>query len=335
MELAGKTILITGIGGFIGLRAAELALQQGMKVRGLQRTAAKAEPARVLGAEVMLGDINDPMAARQACQGVDIVLHLAGLIRETGDINEFTNVIVNGTLNMAKTAKDCGVTCFVNVSSALIYGFSYPNHVTEAGPFYKGNNPFCKTKLAADQQVMQLNQPPQFGVINIRPGDVYGPRSLVWVVRPLQFMKKGMFVLINDGRGVINHIYVDNLIDGIFLAIERQAYGEAFNLTDGCETSWKEYFLRLAEIGQMPKPAAMPEFAVRTFAKLHISDNSVSAASIDSVTRPYAYSIEKARSQLGYQPRIDLDNGMKRTADWLTQEDIYTPEWVAQAKASK
>ncbi len=333
MELQGKTILITGIGGFIGLRAAELALQRGMTVRGLQRTAAKAEAAKTLGAEVIVGSITDAGVAEQACQGVDVVLHLAGLVRESGDMDEFTHHNVTGALNIAKTARKCGVQCFVNMSSAMVYGFNYPNHVTETGPIYQGNNPFCQTKIAAEQQVMQLNDP-SFGVINLRPADVYGPRSLIWVVRPLQFMKKGLFVLINDGRGVMNHLYIDNLIDAIFLAIQQEAYGETFNLTDGCETSWKEYFTRLAQIGGMPKPNSVPEFAVRALAKLHVADGSVSTASIDSVTRPYAYSIEKACNQLGYRPKIDLDEGMRRTAEWLQQENVLSPEWLARAKAS-
>ncbi len=75
MNIQNKTLLITGISGFIGLRSAELALAQGIKVRGLQRSADKAEKAQNLGAEVIVGSVTDPTIAYKACQGVDIVLH--------------------------------------------------------------------------------------------------------------------------------------------------------------------------------------------------------------------------------------------------------------------
>ncbi|QYO67364.1 NAD-dependent epimerase/dehydratase family protein [Leptolyngbya sp. 7M] len=334
MELQGKTILITGIGGFIGLRAAEMAVQRGMKVRGIQRTAEKAQAARALGAEVVIGSITDPAVTERACQGVDIVLHTAAIVREEGDVNKFMDTNVGGTLNLAKTAKAAGVRCFVHLSSVMVYGYSYPNHVNESGPLYTGDNPYCKTKVEAEKQLLPLNDS-DFGIITIRPGDVYGPRSLVWVVRPLQLMKKRLFVLMDGGRNIINHIYVDNLIDGIFLAIEKEAYGEAFNLTDGAATTWREYATWLSKISGMPKPISLPGFVVRTLVKLRISDDSISMSSIDVLSRRYAYSIEKAWSVLGYQPSISLEEGMARTAEWLRKEDIYSPEWIARAKASK
>ncbi|WNZ21701.1 NAD(P)-dependent oxidoreductase [Leptolyngbya sp. NK1-12] len=327
MELTGKTILITGINGLIGRRAAELAMQRGMKVRGLDITSVQ------LDAEVVTGSVTDPIAAEKACRDADIVLHTAAIVWEEGDMNEFLHVNVGGTINMAKTAKDAGVRCFVNLSSVMVYGYTYPDHVTEDGPFYQGNNPYCKTKLEAERHVMALNSPPRFGVINIRPSDVYGPRSLVWVVRPLHTMQQRKFFLIDGGRNVMNHLYVDNLIDAIFLAIEQEAYGETFNITDGYETTWREYATRLAQIGRLPHSLpSLPSFLIKSLIKLKLVDGSITPALINTMTRPHAYSIEKARIQLGYQPKISLDEGMQRTAEWLQTENIFTPTWSSKLK---
>jgi nucleoside-diphosphate-sugar epimerase len=130
-------------------------------------------------------------------------------------------------------------------------------------------------------------------------------------------MQQKAFVLVDGGRGIMNHLYIDNLVDGLFLALEQNAYGEAFNLTDGYETSWKEFYLRLAEIGGLPKPISMPAFLVRKAAQLKQKEVDISPAAIDFVTRPHAYSIEKAQQVLNFVPRVGLDEGMARTAAWL------------------
>lgn len=329
MNLKNKTLLITGIGGFIGLRTAELALAQGMKVRGLQRSADKAKKARELGAEVIVGNITDPAAAKEACQGVDIVLHTAAIVREGGAFQHFHEANVGGTINMAKAAKNAGVKTFVHLSSVMVYGFNYPNRVTEEGPLRGENNPYCQTKIESEKELLKLNAPPDFGVIIIRPGDVYGPGSIYWVARPLMFMRQKAFALANDGRGVMNHVYVDNLIEAILLAIEKEAYGEAFNITDGQETSWKEYFTRLAEIGNAPAFFSLPAGVLKLLARLRCLGQTVLRQepdplpeSINFATRPYAYSIAKAQNQLGYEPKIDLEEGMRRTREWLQKTDL-------------
>ena len=330
MNLKDKTLLITGIGGFIGLRAAEIALSQGMKVRGLQRSEEKAKAAQKLGAEVIVGSITDPAAAEKACQGVDLVLHAAAIVnQEGGAMEEFREVNVGGTINMAKAAKDAGVKTFVHLSSVMVYGFNFPNGITEEGPLCGENNPYCQTKIESEEELLKLNAPPDFGTIIIRPGDVYGPGSTYWVVRPLQLMRERVFALANGGRGVMNHVYVDNLIEGIFLAIEKEAYREAFNITDGQETSWKVYFTRLAEIGNAPVPFSLPAGVLKFIAWLRYFGQSVVGGkpdilpqSINWVTRPYAYSIAKARSQLAYEPKIDLEEGMRRTREWLQKTDL-------------
>ncbi len=329
MNLKNQTILITGIGGFIGLRAAELAIEQGMQVRGLQHSAHKAKKAQKLGAEVTIGSITDPAAAKQACQGVDIVLHTAAVAKESGALEHFREVNVGGTVNIATAARDAGAKTFVHLSSVMVYGFNYPDQVTEAGPLCGENNPYCQTKIEAEKELLQLNAPPDFGIIVIRPGDVYGPGSIFWIVRPLLLMRQRLFMLANGGRGIMNHVYVDNLIDAIFLAIEKEAYGEAFNITDGQETSWKEYFTCLAEIAGVPAPFSLPADVLKFLLRLRCLGNTVLGKKTDTLpeainflTRPHAYSISKARNLLSYEPKIDLAEGMQRTQEWLLSTDL-------------
>lgn len=329
MNLCEQTLFISGISGFIGLRTAELAIARGMKVRGLARSAEKAKQAQKLGAEVMIGNVTDPTTAYKACQGVDIVLHIAGIVQESGSLKHFREVNVGGTVNMAKAAKSAGVKIFTHLSSAMVYGFNYPDGITEDGPLRGENNPFCQTKIEAEEALLQLHAPPGFGIIIIRPGDVYEPGSIPWIVRPLLMMQQKLFALINDGRGVINHLYIDNLIDGIFLAIEKEAHGEIFNITDGQQTSWREYFTRLAEMANLPVPYSLPKDEAKLLLrvreqgqKLFRKKPDLLPETVDFLSRPYAYSIAKAQNMLNFQPKIDLEEGMRRTQEWLQITDI-------------
>lgn len=329
MNLNNKTILITGTDEFIGLRAAELAIAQGLKVRGLQTSSIQDKNLQSLGVEIIVGSITDEKIAQKACQGVDIILHTAQLAEEAGEIKHFREVNVNGSLNIAKAAKAAGVKTFVHLSTVLVYGFNYANNIAENGAVSGDNNSYCQTKIEAETEVLKLNSSPDFGVIIIRAGDVYGPGSIPWIVRPVLMMRQKLFAYANDGKGVMNHLYVDNLIDAIFLAIEKQAYGEIFNITDGKETSWKDYFIHLAAMEDLPAPMSLPKEEMKLFLrvrnqgqKLFRKKADILPESVDFMSRPYAYSIAKATSLLSYQPKIDLEEGMKRTHQWLQKTDI-------------
>jgi nucleoside-diphosphate-sugar epimerase len=329
MNIQNKTLLITEIDQFIGLRAAELAIAQGMKVKGLQKNSDR-QKFHKLGAEIIVGNITDPTIAKKACQGVDIVLHTAQVIQESGSLKHFREINVDGTINIAKAAKNAGVKSFVHLSSVMVYGFNYPENISETGPLCGEDNPYCQTKIEAEAELLSLNLPPDLGVIIIRAGDVYGPGSIPWIVRPILMMRQNFFAYANDGQGVINHVYIDNLIDAIFLAIEKETYGEIFNITDGEKTTWKDYFTRLAAIEGLPAPMSLPKDEMKLFLKLRHQGQKlfrkktdVLPESVDFMTRPHVYSIAKAQTLLDYKPKIDLETGMQLTQQWLQRTDIH------------
>jgi nucleoside-diphosphate-sugar epimerase len=317
ISFAGKTMAITGVGGFIGLRMAERAQERGMRVQGLDASPVAADLARRHGVEVVIGDVTDRDAVARASRGADLMFHTAAVVGEDGDMALYRRVNVEGTRTVAEVARAAGVRQFVHLSSVMVYGFTYPRLVTEDGPFRGEGNPYCETKLESDRLALGMHAPGAFEVTVIRPGDVYGPRSHPWVLRPLDLMRKRMFFLIDGGRGTMNHVHVDNLLDGVFAALERRAAGEAFNITDGARTTFAEYFGRLARmIGRKRLPSA-PRWLVRTGfswlgrAGAHIGLTlPASAAAVDFVCRRHPYGIDRARRVLAYEPRITLDQGM-------------------------
>ncbi len=329
MNLQDKTLLITGITGFIGSRAAELAQARGLKVRGLVRSPDRANALKDRGIEVVIGDITDPTVAATACQCVDLVLHTAAMVQIDGDPAAFDRVNRQGALIMAQAAKQQGVKAFVHLSSVMVYGFDYPAYATETAPLRGENNPYCQTKIDSEQAVLQLNQPPEFGVIVMRPGDVYGPNSGAWVIEPLTYMRRKEFALPKLGKGCLNHVYVDNLVNAIFLALEQEAYGEAFNITDGQNTSCKDYFTQLAKAANLPAPILLPTFLAKFLLKQRIKKQQKNGEPIDLppdsinwMSRPHPYSIRKAQTQLGYQPQVNLEQGMEQIRRWLQARSV-------------
>lgn len=327
MNLTDKTLLITGIGGFIGLRTIEIAIAKGLKVRGLEQDAELAKKAEKLGAEVVIGSVTDASITQKACQDVDIVLHTEEVAKEGGSIKEFSQVNIDGTINIGKAARNAGIKTFVHLSTGSVYGFDYPNNVDEKEQLIKEKNPYCQTKIEAEKALVQLNSSRDFGIIIIRAGDVYGPGSIPWTVRPISFMQQKLFAYTNEGK-VINHLYVDNLIDAIFLAIEKEQHGEIFNITDGQETSPQEFFTRLAEAAGCQPPSSLGKEEIRVFLKLRCQGQKllrkkpdIYPEAVDFMSRPYAFSIDKARRFLDYQPAISLDEGMKCIKEWLKNQE--------------
>jgi nucleoside-diphosphate-sugar epimerase len=321
-----RSLFITGIGGFIGRRLAERALERGVAVSGIDVAEKAVLAARRIGVDAHQGDITDPARLRQLVGAVDAVVHTAAIVREYGPLEAFRRVNVAGSVCVAKAARDAGVRTFVQLSSVMVYGFDYPADVTESGPLRGEGNPYCQTKIESEAAVLALNAPPSFGVIVIRPGDVYGPGSIPWVARPLRMLERRRLFLPMRGAGLINHVYVDNLVDGIFLAIDARAYGKAFNVTDGDATSYQDFFSRLAARAGLRPPRALPAAlmmggaaVIGRLRDLGLTKDEASVDTVRYLMRKNRYSIANARADLGYVPRVALEDGLALTQPFIDE----------------
>ena len=176
----------------------------------------------------------------------------------------------------------------------------------------------------------------------IRPANVYGPRSSFWTVALLMMIKAGKLKLIDDGRGMSNHVYIDNLVDAILLAAQNEmAPGESFIISDGVKTPWKDflgYYTRM--LGREPLPSISKARAWLTGLLLEGASQmtgkapSLSRRAVGFWTQNGTYIITKARTMLGYSPRKTLDEGMKRTEKRVMRGDagsdhrrFKSPRW--------
>ena len=333
MEIRGLSALVTGASGFIGGRLAErLATEEGVRVRAMVRHGKKAERLQKLPLEIVQADLLDLESLREAIDECDLVFHCAALVRETGDRNEFYRTNVKGTENILNVSRDTGVKKFIHFSSVAVYGMNPPDRADETTPCQPCGNLYCDTKIAAEKAVWAAHQEARLPVVVIRPANVYGPYSNPWTVRPIKLINSGQMMLINGGTGLCNYVYIDNLLDATIVATKRdESLGEVYLISDGKAVIWKEFFGHYAQMAGKPNIRSVPKwlgkaiaFGMEVTSKLGAKPPKLTREAVGFLTREARFSIEKARRELGYQPRFSLEEGMTLTEQWL-REAGYLP----------
>jgi nucleoside-diphosphate-sugar epimerase len=316
-------VFISGALGFIGSVLAGRYREQGAEVRGVDL---RSDPAR----GVVAGDVTEPGDWQEHAAGCELVVHTAAYVGFGGEPEAVWRANVLGTRRVLDAAVRGGAKRFVHFSSITTFGFEHPDGVDETFPVRLTGNPYPDTKIASEQVVLQAHADGQVPVTVVRPGDVYGPRSRGWTVLPVQMIRSGQMLLPDGGRGQINPVYVDNLVDGVTLAAESQdAVGQVFTISDGIAVEIADFFGHYERMLGKPRSRTLPKPVAAAIAgaggramKMLGRDTELSAGSVVYLAKRGGISIEKARRVLGYEPRVSLDEGMRRCEEWLRAEGM-------------
>lgn len=317
---APKRVFITGALGFIGRRLAERYRATGAEVAGMD---VRADPA----AGVVGGDITQQGTWQEAMAGADLVIHTAALLGMGADEEAFWRANVLGTRNAVDAAARAGVRRFVHLSSIVVFGFDFPDGVDERYPPRPNGVPYVDTKVASEQVVLAAHASGEVAATVVRPGDVYGPGSHFWTITPVREIAARRFVLPAMGRSLVSPVFVDDLVEGIVLAAGREeGAGEVFILTGARSVEIREFFAHYARmLGRRRVPSA-PTGAIVALAalagRIGVGSEEVTASGVRYLARKGGYSIAKARSLLGYEPQVDVQEGMRHCEQWLRAEGI-------------
>lgn len=331
-DAMSETIFITGIGGFIGGRFADIAIQQGFSVIGIEIDRERLQKARlkIPQAEIHHASTEDLQIIEQLLKKCQWMFHAAAIVREDGDLDFFRRINVQASLNLARTARASGISGMVHLSSVMVYGFSYPDNIHEDGPLNGEGNPYCITKIEGEKVLLAFQKEQNFPLIILRPGDVYGHESGPWVLRPIEMKKAGLFHLPTNA-GNMNPVYVDNICFAVLRALhsleKKEHLGEVFNITDGTMIAWKTYFSRIFQAAGLKEAASLPAWLLHLLiffetllAKIRKRPPRVSPAGIHFVQRKNAVSIEKARKLLQYRPPFSFEEGMALTVQAIKEQ---------------
>ena len=318
-----ERVFITGALGFVGRRLADRYRAAGSEVAGVDM---RSEPE--LG--VVAGDLATPGDWQEAASGADLFIHTAARLGMEREPDVFWRVNVVGTRHALDAAARAGARRFVHLSSIVAFGFDVPKGVDERHPVRPNGVPYVDTKVASEQAVLQAHGSGEIQCTIVRPGDVYGPGSHFWTVVPVRELMRRRLTLPAMGRGMMSPVYVDDLVEGIALAAGHDdAGGEVFVLSGGRDVEARDFFGAYARmLGRKRVPVAPTALvvaiaaALERTARLRRAPTEVTPDAVRYLARTGTYSIEKARSMLGYRPSVDLDQGMRRCEEWLRAEGL-------------
>lgn len=307
--------LVTGASGYIGNSLLKRLVKEGYEVTGLIH---KHETREVVNkANYVKGDITQIDTIKPLLKNVDYVFHCAAYVRDYGQRDVFFKINYEGTVNLAKACEEAGVKKFVFLSHI---------HYEEDDK----TSYYSHTKSMAEKKLIEMYKSKNFPVIIIRPGNVFGPGHAIWVIYPIRAIQKNRISLIDHGKGIFLHTYIDNLMDAIILSLKKEkAIGQVIDITDGDNnTTWGDYLNHISKLSKktgikrnMSKKTAM--FIAKTMMilyKIFRIKPLIAPMSVNIFTNKYKVSISKAESLLGYKPKIGYDLAMKNIEEWLRNE---------------
>jgi dihydroflavonol-4-reductase len=318
--------LVTGATGFMGPHLIERLVSQGNSCRCLVRKTGKTEALEKLGVDLVEGDITEPDTLLGVADGVNGLFHMATL----GHMSNFTvtetmfeSVNVQGTINIMNECLRSGVKKIVHCSTVAAMGICTDVPATEQTKCFP-HHPYGRSKLRAEEAVLNMVSESGLPATLIRFSMVYGPGDWRDMLRLTRMAKKGLFPKIGSRPKLTPLIHVDDAVQGLLLAMKAGRVGEIYLITNPQSQPFDEIIRILQKaLGVSSFPIYIPTWLALAAASIMESLFNVvgkappiSRKNIESTLADRVFSIEKARKELGFSPQVDPEIGLKETVFW-------------------
>ncbi|UCC79790.1 MAG: NAD-dependent epimerase/dehydratase family protein [Candidatus Zixiibacteriota bacterium] len=323
-------VAVTGAGGFLGQALVYELLESKHEPVAIIKRESDADEFDDSSLKIICQDLSD----KEGCAGIfkdcDAVVHCAALRRDFGSRKEFQKMNVETTRNVMESALKDGVSRVIHISSTAVYG-NERNHVVTGEDADYGErivDLYTRTKIEGEKIVMRMVEHDGLPAIILRPGQIWGPgdrRILPFIVNGL---KSKRLVLVNEGGNFLSLSFIDNVIEAIKLAIEKEkAVGETYNITDGLKVTSKRFIsdiIAALGIDYKIRNGAYPFlYGVASLTEWYF--RLVRRKSRPPFTRYMArflrydsfFDISKAIDELGYVPRISYKEGITLVTPYL------------------
>jgi NAD dependent epimerase/dehydratase len=321
-----RRVLVTGGGGFIGSHLVQALVKGGACVRAMLRYTSRGDAGNLQflpsgerrPVEVVRGDIRDSHFVLGACEDVQVIFHLAALIGIPYSYvapADYVSTNVTGTLNILEVARRCGVSRVVHTSTSEVYGTAQYRPIDENHPLV-AQSPYAASKVGADKLAESYYSSFSLPVVTVRPFNTFGPRQSARAVVPAilsQLLAGCEELLLGALEPERDLTFVDDTVAG-FLALGAcdAAIGRVVNLGTGQTVS----VIRLAQmcmrLTSREVPVAVEPERVRP------AGSEVMALVSDN---------QLAKSLCGWEPRITLEDGLRRSAAFVSKHAaLYHPK---------
>jgi dihydroflavonol-4-reductase len=315
-------VALTGASGYTGGRLLAALRARGEDVAVLVRGASVSDRVRSLASRVVEGDLGDAESASRLVEGADAVVHVAAVYRTAGHPDSYYREInVLGTERLLEAAARTGVRRFVHTSTVGVHGHVARPPADETAPFAPGDV-YQATKAEAEILALGFHRRRGVPVAVVRPGAIYGPGETRFL-KLFRAIARGRYAIVGTGRTFYHPVYIDDLVSGFLLALDRpEAVGESFLVCGPSYVTQEELATLVARhTGGSVLPFHIPARPIQWAGDLVEAlcvplglEPPLHRRRVDFWTKSRAFTIEKARRLLGYEPKVSLDDGIARTA---------------------
>lgn len=311
--ITDSRILLTGGAGFIGAKLADRLIEHNRVIildNGRRDALSNTTTAKHSNLTWIRGDVLDLDTVRRAAEGADYIVHLAAIAGVDSVLRmPVTTMEVNilGTFNVLQAARECpALKRFVDFSTSEVFGvYAYKvreGDITSLGAVGEARWTYAVSKLATEHLAHNYHRQYGMPTVSVRPFNIYGPGQVGegaihrFIV---QALRGDDITIHNDGSQIRAWCYVDDIIDGILATLERPAaIGQAFNIGN-------------------PRSVVTIHHLAHQVARLSSSSSRITHVPWTSVDVELRIpDIGKARELLGYEPKVDLEEGLLRTIHW-------------------
>jgi nucleoside-diphosphate-sugar epimerase len=323
--------LVTGGGGFLGSAIVRRLVARGDAVVSLARNRYPALDA--LGVTQIQGDVADPLAVERATAGCDVVFHVAAKAGIWGRYADYHRANVEGTANLLTACRQHRIPRLVYTSSpSVVFDGRDMEGVNESVPYparYEAHYP--ETKARAERMVLAANRR-ELATVALRPHLIWGPRDNHLVPRILARGRAGKLRRLGRRNPLIDSIYIDNAADAHLLAADRLApdsplAGKVYFVSQGEPVPLWDLVNRILACADLPPVTrSVPVWLAYSAGwLLECVYGLLRCQSEPPMTRflarelatPHWFDISAARRDLGYEPRVTIDEGLRRLREWL------------------
>lgn len=321
-------VLVTGGTGFTGSALVKRLLNEGHEVMALDyKEGIQIDNLRSMGAKTFIGTVTDKNIVEQCMKGIDVLYHLAAAFRELNVPNSFYyDVNVNGTRIVLESAYKNGVQKFIYCSTCGVHGNVKNIPAGEDAPISPADY-YQKTKYEAEPIVKEYANRGMKTVI-LRPAAIYGPGDPERFFMIFKRVAKGSFPMFGSGNTLYHPLYIDNLIDAFMICMEPdKGNGREYLIADEEYYPIKEIVKKVGEALNAPlkikyypvMPVVIAGHIVEKLCRPLGITPPIFPRRVDWYRQNRAFDITRAKKELGYTPKIGLDEGLRRTGQWYKE----------------